>query len=207
MTCKNCGFQSKNDGAFCTNCGAGFSPAEYPVHPAMQLRQSAKKSSNAPIIITAICAAVVVIVGVVLAFTVLNPHIASVAGDVNRMGVVELPVAVAPSPTPRLTPPPIIPTEPIDAVKLDGVWSFSHGDIVFFFGLSDFIMFSYRGDNGGEVFESQWEEWGDWYIGEDGRMFIEAEWTGPHVFQIILSEDTLTIIDVDGDAITYTRIE
>ncbi|MCL2221188.1 MAG: hypothetical protein FWC20_03525 [Oscillospiraceae bacterium] len=209
MTCKNCGFETKVDAAFCANCRARFTSAQYtmpPSVPSVEPRKNARKSSNTPIIVTAICAVVVVVIGTILAFTVANRHIAAVAEEANRMGVLELPIA-PPTPAPRLTPPPIIHTDPIDAVKLDGVWAFSHGDIVFFFGLSNFVMFTYSGDNGGEVFESQWEEWGDWHIGEDGRLFVEGEWTGPHVFYIILNENTLTIIDIDGDGITYTRVE
>jgi len=210
MTCKNCGFQLKDDAAFCANCGVSFqsyytAPMQQPMEPGR------KKSSNTAILVTAICAAVVVIIGSVLAFTLGNQFRDNIAEEIyrqTRIGFnVTRPSRARQGEAQQATAPlPPIPLEPIDAVELDGVWEFSHGEIVLFFGMSEFIMFTYLGNNSGEVFETQWEEWGDWRIGEDGRLFIEAEWTGSYVFSLILDNDTLIIIDIDGEAITYTRV-
>ena len=171
-----------------------------------------KKSSNTAIIVTVICSAAVVIIGAILAFTVIAPFFTFVFDQAYREAGTtfrESLEIVVPRPSPSAPPVqvPAIPTDPIDAQELEGLWAYEHGNRVYFFGLSDFIMFTYFGDSRGEVFESQWEEWGDWYVGEDGRLFVEAEWTGSHVFSLILYENTLTIIDIDGDSITYTRVE
>jgi len=208
MTCKNCGFQLKDGAAFCTNCGVG-SQSHYsePMQQPMEPRR--KKSSNTAIIVTAICAAVVVVIGSVLAFTLGNRFMTNIADEIYRQTEIRIryPDALPSQAQQAPATLPTIPLEPVDAVELDGVWTFSHGEIVLFFGMSEFIMFTYLGNNSGEVFESQWEEWGDWRIGEDGRLFLEAEWTGSYVFSLILDKDTLTIIDIDGEAITYIRVE
>ena len=236
MKCKNCGFDSKEGVAFCSNCGTRFEqtsndalgshaqpeqnipqPHEHPAQPYNQPYNQPmqpygqpmppydqpppaerKKSSNVPIIIAAICAVLVVTVGTILILTLGINSASTDVGEVTT-AVDEI--------YPIRTPLPAIPTDPIDASELDGVWGFLHGDIVFFFGLSDFVMFVYHDDDGGEVYESQWSEWGEWHIADDGRLIVEGEWTGTHVFYIILENDTLTIIDIDGDAITYTRVE
>ena len=92
--------------------------------------------------------------------------------------------------------------------ELDGLagrWEFVSGALVWFFGTSEYIEFEVHGDGTGTVFESEEEESGKWHVDEDGKVIVEAEWSGTYTFEFVLTEDTLTIIDEDGDTSKYKR--
>ena len=106
------------------------------------------------------------------------------------------------TPAPEQTPAP----EP--GASLDGLagrWEFESGVRVWFFGMSDYIEFEVYGDGTGTVFESEEAESGTWFVDDDGYFIIEGDWSGTYTVELILSKDTLTIIDVDGDSIQYKR--
>jgi len=90
---------------------------------------------------------------------------------------------------------------------LAGRWELHSGVLVWFFGTSEYIEFEVHGDGTGIVFESEEEESGKWHIDKDGYFIVEADWSGTYTFEFILTEDTLTIIDEDGDTTKYIRAE
>ena len=122
------------------------------------------------------------------------------------------------APNPQKTPEPSPTEEPDSAEKskpkpapdtdfdgLAGRWEFDSGVLVLFFGTSDYIEFEVHGDGTGTVFESADGESGKWYVDEDGFFVVEADWSGYYTFKLTLTDDTLTIIDEDGDLRQYKR--
>jgi len=110
----------------------------------------------------------------------------------------------ADTPEPEETPTPEISNNYDD---LTGRWELESGVLLFFFGKSEYIDFISFGDGTGSVFESEQEEAGVWHIDEDGSFIVEAEWSGSYEFLLILSGDTLIIIDSDGDSSKYVRAD
>ena len=126
------------------------------------------------------------------------------------------PVEITPSqpennrPLPEHTPPPVRtqpPKVPVNSHELVGSWEYVTGSWIWFFGLSDNIVFLDFGDGNTEVFESEGEEWGIWYIDTSGYLIIEADYTGYYVFSYNILNGVLTLTDEDGDESTYVKIE
>jgi len=136
----------------------------------------------------------------------------------------ELPVMPAPETLPSLEEPipapdpptierpvPPMPETPPPALvsdnKLVGMWALDDGDPLWFFGRSDFIMIIDYDDGTFGVYENGSEEWGHMQISDDGRLYIEGEWSGDYEFTYRLDGDRLTIIDIDGDEAHFDRME
>jgi len=88
---------------------------------------------------------------------------------------------------------------------LAGRWELVFGNLVWFFGTSEYIEFEVHGDGTGTVYESAEEESGKWHIDNDGYFIVVGDWSGTYTFEFVLTEDTLTIIDEDGDTTKYKR--
>jgi len=113
-------------------------------------------------------------------------------------------------PEPEHTPPPLRtppPNNPLNSHELVGSWQYVSGNWIWFFGLSDNILFLDFGDGNTEVFESEGEEWGSWYIDSFGYLIIEADYTGDYAFTFNILNGVLTLTDEDGDESTYVKIE
>jgi len=113
-------------------------------------------------------------------------------------------------PPPDHTPPPVRtppPNVPVNKHEIVGSWEFVSGSWIWYFGLSDYILFLDFGDGNTEVFESEGEEWGIWYIDTAGYLIIEADYTGEYVFSYNILNNVLTLTDEDGDESTYVRTE
>jgi len=113
-------------------------------------------------------------------------------------------------PQPEHTPPPVRtppPKVPARTHELVGSWELVSGSWIWYFGLSDNILFLDYGDGNTEVYESEGEEWGIWYIDATGYLIIIADYTGEYVFSFNILNGVLTLTDEDGDESTYVRIE
>jgi len=97
------------------------------------------------------------------------------------------------------------PTSAPEFAELAGRWEFDSGDLVWFFGTAEYIEFEVHGDGNGTVYESSEEESGKWHIDDDGYFIVVGDWSGTYTFEFKISNDTLTIIDEDGDTIQYIR--
>ena len=113
------------------------------------------------------------------------------------------PVEPVPLPEPIETPPAIFDSDQ----ELVGLWAFESGEPVYFFGLSEYIMFIDYGDGTFGVYESQAEEWGFWHIDSEGMLIVEGTvWIETYEFTFEITGSRLTIIDEDGDTIHYQRL-
>jgi len=109
-----------------------------------------------------------------------------------------------PTPTPDelVTPPPPL----ISDNELVGLWEFQSGDWIYYFGQAELVMFIDYDDGTFGVFESDYEEWGVWYIDDDDYLVVIGDFTGQFEFTYILDGDELTITDRDGDTAHYLRV-
>jgi len=117
---------------------------------------------------------------------------------VNTPSVI-LPV---PDPQPEVTP---LPPEAINH-QLLGEWTREHGDFIWFFGLAERVVFNDNGDGTFGVSESEFDEIGTWYIDNNGDLIVEGEWTGTWKFNFSIDENSLTLIDSDGDTAHYSKV-
>ena len=108
------------------------------------------------------------------------------------------------TPPPERTPPPKVSE---NTHELVGSWELVSGSWIWYFGLSDNILFLDYGDGNTEVYESEGEEWGIWYIDAAGYLVIIADYTGDYFFTFNILNGVLTLTDEDGDESTYVRIE
>jgi len=203
------------------------SPPQYPPQPGSPAGGRQSKSKLA--LILGIAGGAVLLIGVI--FVLLLTGVFGGGSDKPEADVDPEPlVTVAPNPpetpepSPTKEPTPTeepSPTEKPDSTEqpdstpapvsdsdfdgLAGRWEFDSGVLIWFFGTSEYIEFEAHGDGTGTVFESADEESGTWHIDEDGNFIIEADWSGTYTFELVLSEDTLTLIDKDGDSRLYKR--
>lgn len=203
-------------------------PGYPPPYPPLVGKQ---KKSKTGLIIGIVCGSVALIALIIFAVIFVSRliidditdrapvHITTPDAD---SGILATPIPLPPTPRPpsgietlpESPPPPATPEPPphtpppalVSDNELVGVWEFYSGGPVYFFILSEHIMFIEYEDGTLGVFESDYEEWGIVFIEEDGFVIIEGERSGTYEFVFILDGDKLTIIDIDGDAIHYTRI-
>jgi len=115
------------------------------------------------------------------------------------------PIPVDPDTTPDPQSNEPLPPMPAVGYELLGVWARDYGDYIWFFGTSENIRFSDKGDGTFEVYESDYKEFGSWHINSTGNLIIIGDWTGTQEFRFVVDGDRLTIIDSDGDMANYYR--
>jgi len=114
-----------------------------------------------------------------------------------------------PAPATTPTPAPAAPTPaqaPFDR-ELIGVWEYDGGDYIWFFGVSDHIIFADNGDGTIGAFSSEFDDWAGCYIDTDGFLVVESAWGVDYTFIFIIIGNDLTLIDIDGDTNHFTRSE
>jgi len=149
-----------------------------------------------------------------VADTVITSSIESQSGEQNS-GILDSPMPLPPPARPvesETLPAETPPAErlPGSYSELVGVWELApdRGYWVWFFGLSDFIMFTDDQEGAYEVYSSEAEQWGTWYIDSNGSLIVECDsinLSGRWAFTFKINGNRLTITDEDGDTINYIR--
>jgi len=182
------------------------------------------RKSSPGMIVAIVCAAI--LAALVMLVSVFNITYSIIEGfqigwDLTTQSVYPVPPPVQSTPAAPVTPeiarpqpehttPPVrtpVPNLPVNTHEIVGSWERVSGSWIWFFGLSDNILFLDFGDGNTEVYESEGEEWGIWYIDVTGYLIIEADYTGEYAFTYNILNGVLTLTDEDGDESTYVRIE
>jgi len=172
--------------------------------------QGAQKNSKTGLIVGLILGGVaLIIISVVIALSIRGVFDDNPDDPRNNGGMWTDPPQDQMQPPAQFLPVLPDPTPPSDAVidsRLVGVWARDHGRFIWFFGEADFIGFTENDDGTFEVYESEHNEHGTWYINSDGKLIVLGYWTGTHDFTFEIDDNRLTLIDSDGDRAYYERI-
>ena len=85
--------------------------------------------------------------------------------------------------------------------RLVGKWDFDAGTWIWFFGTSSVVEFF----EDGTVTQVDTYDTGEWEVASSGKMEVNDSQGGTFAFDYELNEDSLTIIDSDGDRAVWIR--
>jgi len=229
MICHNCGAESKDGAAFCTNCGSKMqqAPAYSPFAPA------APKQVKTGTVIGIVLGSIAVIIAIIVfsALFIVNrintdllntghylrdPETSIIQ---QQSGIMATPAPVPPVlPVLPNAPPPFEPVplpEPLPGLpviiennELEGSWSYISGDWIWFFGESELIAFFEYFDDDGifGVYASEPDEFAFCFFTEDGSLIVETDDGFYFEFNWRIFGDDLILIDSDGDMLQLKRI-